>query len=93
MKWARPRQRVYGMLPQHEALGSLGAEEACSFAFTRPKEPPLAGPMSEQDRKAVQVLRTLFDDHIDMKKLLADLEEASAKPGAWVTELPQFPGE
>ena len=39
----RPRQRVYGMLPQHEALGSLGAEEACSFAFTRPVLEMLCG--------------------------------------------------
>ena len=37
MAGSRPRQRVYGMLPTHETLGTLGAEEACGLSFERPK--------------------------------------------------------
>ena len=33
MAGSRPRQRVYGMLPMHETLGALGAEEACGLSF------------------------------------------------------------
>ena len=91
MRWARPRQKVYGMLPSHDALGALGADEACGFAFSRPEKLPSAGPMTEQDRKAVQVLAELFSEHVNVKQLVSDVEQASARPSDWVTELPQFP--
>ena len=37
MASSRPRQRVYGMLPTHDILGTLGAEEACGLSFERAK--------------------------------------------------------
>ena len=38
MAHARPRQRVYGMLPAHERLAGAAAEETCGFAFTHPPQ-------------------------------------------------------
>jgi len=91
MALSRPRQRVYGMLPTHDTLGTLGAEEACGLSFERPKVPPSAGPMTEQDRAAVAVLSTLFRQHVDLKQLLADLEDATARPSAWAADLAKYP--
>jgi dethiobiotin synthetase len=51
MAGSRPRQRVYGMLPVHETLGTLGAEEACGLSFERPKARP-APPSAAQRRPA-----------------------------------------
>ena len=60
MAGSRPRQRVYGMLPAHETLGTLGAEEACGLSFERPKarhrsspaQPRPAPPNAAQRRPA-----------------------------------------
>ena len=58
MAWARPRQRVYGMLPKHDALGALGADEACGFTFERPKArrpPPRHAPTRGRARPLAPV--------------------------------------
>ena len=47
--------------------------------------------MTEQDCQAVEVLSALFAEHVDIEQLLADLEEASARPADWVRELPLYP--
>jgi len=91
MAWARPRQRVYGMLPRHEVLSTLGADETCGFSFERPKAMPSVGPMTVQDRAAVAALSVLFREHVNIKQLLMDLEEATARPLQWTTQLPQYP--
>jgi len=91
MASSRPRQRVYGMLPTHDILGTLGAEEACGLSFERAKVPPSAGPMTEQDRAAVAALSALFREHVDVKQLLADLEGATARPSEWAADLAQYP--
>jgi len=93
MRIARPRQRVYGLLPASEALGSLAPEEMCAFAFTHPEVPESAGPLTDEDKKAVTLVSALFDEHVDTKALIADLEEAIAKPADFVRSETLYPIE
>lgn len=85
-------QRVYGMLPKSDLLGSAAAEETCGFAFKHPEQPEEAGPMSEEDRAQVDLITQLFRDYVDAKQLVEDLRAASERPEEWVRELPTFPG-
>lgn len=52
---------------------------------------PSVGPMTVQDRAAVAALSVLFREHVNIKQLLMDLEEATARPLQWTTQLPQYP--
>jgi len=88
----RPRQRVYGLLPTHSALASVGAEETCGFAFKHPEQPEAAGPLSDEDHAAIEVIQNLFREHVDTAQLLCDLKMASEAPAEWVRDLPTFPG-
>lgn len=88
----RPRQRVYGLLPQHEALATLAGEETCGFAFKHPPQPEEAGALTAEDEAAIGAVRTLFSQYVDTPRLVSDLRDASATPGAWVRELSTYPG-
>ena len=88
----RPRQRVYGLLPKHDDLANLAAEETCGFAFKHPEQPEEAGALTAEDETAIRTVSALFREHIDIKRLVEDLGEAAAHPDAWVRELPCFPG-
>ena len=92
MAHARPRQRIYGLLPAAEALGALGADEACALAFKRPEATPRAGQLSPEDEKVVALVAAMFKEQIDVEALLADLEAALALPADWVQMLPKFAG-
>ncbi|EOD30954.1 hypothetical protein EMIHUDRAFT_449603 [Emiliania huxleyi CCMP1516] len=87
----RPKQRVYGLLPEASGLDT-GAEESCSFAFKHPEVPPPAGPMSEGDEAAVKAVGQLFADCVDMTALLQDLDAACKSPDAYTNKLVCFAG-
>jgi len=91
MTATRPRQRVYGLLPKTEKLGTLAGEEACGLAFKHPPVPESAGPLTEEDREAIELVRGLFREHVQTKQLVEDLKAASARPSGWVRQLPMFP--
>jgi len=91
MRLARPRQSVYGLLPASEMLAGLAGEETCSFAYKHPEVPESAGPLTEDDKKAVALVTELFREHVDCKKFIADLEAATARPGDWVRKEELFP--
>jgi len=95
MATSRPRQRVYGLLPQHAALESMAAEEGCGFSFKHPEKPESAGPLSEDDRRVVDAISELFDAHVDIKALLADLDRAHLHPSEWwqASSLTLYAGE
>ena len=88
----RPRQRVYGLLPTHESLTSMAAEESCGFAFKRPEQQPDAGELSADDEKAISAVSDLFKRYVNTRGLIDDLADASANPAAWARVLPSFPG-
>ena len=75
----RPRQRVYGMLPKHDTLASAATEETCGFAFKHPEQPEEAGPLSEEDKAQVEVVTSLFREHVDTKALVSDLSAAAVR--------------
>lgn len=78
----RPKQRVYGLLPQCEQLAELAPEEACSFIFTHPDPEGhvlRVDPMADSDAAAVEHVRTLFLEHVDVRAVVAD---ARASVGA-----------
>ena len=53
-----------------QALGGLGGEETCGFAYKHPEVPPSAGPLTAEDRKAIALVTELFREHIDTVALL-----------------------
>ena len=74
----------------HRATRRRGASGS-NAVLGWPQVLPSAGPLTQEDRKAVQVLSTLFRAQVDVKQLVVDLEEATARPAKWARELPQFP--
>jgi len=90
MAAARPRQRAYGFIPVHEALSTLSREEQCSFAFKRSLTKQMAGPLTDDDKKAIELVKKLFREHVETNQLLVDLEAALARPADWMQELPRF---
>jgi len=86
MRTARPRQRVYGLLPSSEELAGLAGEEACGFAYQPPEARPSAGPLSEADRAFIAHLSKLFREHVDTASLTSDLERALEHPEQWSRE-------
>ena len=72
-------------------MGPWCVLQACSFAFEHPPQPEEAGPLSPIDEAAIALVTDLFREHVDSTALVADLAEASARPGRWVRGLPSFP--
>lgn len=91
MRAARPRQRVYGLLPASEALGGLAPEETCGIAFTHSEVRPSAGLLTDDDKKAVAVVTELFREHVDVEAFLADLEHATVRPSQWARHEELYP--
>lgn len=89
----RPMQRVYGVLPKDDALAACAGEETCGFAFSHPEVPEHPGELSEDDKKAVDVVGELFRSNVDMDALVNDLRAASEEPHKWArTGLAVYPG-
>ena len=99
----RPKQRVYGLLPEASGLDT-GAEESCSFAFKHPEArgpaPPLAPPSCAPQREEESQQRPpprLLDDYssshrrrlLASHRLLLGATHPAAQRGAG--PLPQVP--
>ena len=87
---SRPRQRVYGVLPQSAGLAALAPEEACGLNYERPDPPPPAGEMTADDEAALATVATLFRAHFDAAGLVADLADADARPAEWAQALAEY---
>ena len=85
----RPQQRAYGLLPLHEGLGNLAAEETCSFAFKHPEQPEEAGPLTPEDEAAIGTVTKLFQDFVNTPQIVHDLQDATANPSKWVRSNPE----
>eukprot|EP00965_Chrysotila_dentata_P203473 6181741-Pleurochrysis_carterae.AAC.1 len=64
MAVSRPRQRVYGLIPQHEALAAMAAEETCA-ALEPPHRRADSVDRSERPR-ATCVVRAGLRSHFDL---------------------------
>lgn len=87
----RPMQRVYGVLPAVEGGIQTDVEEACASRFRHSEVKPSAGALTEGDATSVASVGELFREHVDLRSLLSDLEDASDDPESYARSFARFP--